>query len=124
MTHEATRIIKAPPERLWELLTDTRCWPDWGPSIKCVEIAQPIIAHGSFGHVEIALLPVSMPFVITEYTHLESWSWEVAGRQATTHTLRRLARDHCEVSFGVPSAIFAPYLIICHRALAKIAELA
>lgn len=124
MLLHATRTIEAPRARLWQLLTDTRLWPEWGPSIKAVSSTDTIICQGTRGSVEIALLPISMPFVITEFEPMSSWSWKVAGQQATTHTLQELDDRLCQVSFGIPSPLFLPYLAVCHRALKKIEALA
>ncbi len=125
MSHlRVTRRIHAPPERLWELLTHPERWPEWGPSLIRASSTNTPIKLGSRGSVQLALFPVSMPFVITEYTHLRSWTWKVAGLRATTHTLEPLDEALCEVGFGVPSALHAPYLVICRQALKKLEHLA
>lgn len=124
MTTHTSRIIHATAERLWDILTTPHLWTEWGPSITHVSSSDSPIILGTRGVLKLSLLPLSVPFVITEYTHLKSWSWKVAGLPATTHTLRTIDPFLCEVTFGVPSPLLAPYLTICNHALKKIEEMA
>ena len=34
--------IAAPPEALWDVLTDFESWPDWSPHVKSLEIDGPV----------------------------------------------------------------------------------
>ena len=66
---------------------------------------------------------VSVRFVVTEWVDGERWGWDVLGLPATSHTVRVLTEDRCEVGFEVPW-FAAPYLAVCRVALGRIADLA
>ena len=119
-----SRVIAAPPERLWSLLTETRYWPKWGTTIAGVTSSESPIALVTTGQVEIALLGLTLPFTVTEFEPMRFWTWTVAKTPATTHSLKDLGAGRCEVTFGVPSALLSPYLALCQHAIAKLEELA
>jgi uncharacterized protein YndB with AHSA1/START domain len=117
-----SRDIARPAPRVWTLLTDTRHWPRWGPSVTAVECHDQPIRAGSTGRIR---LPVGLwlPFVITDLEPLRCWNWRVGGITATGHSLCTLAADHCRLSFDMPW--WAPwYLPVCWYALRRIEELA
>lgn len=117
-----SRDLARPVPLVWKLLTDTRHWPQWGPSVTAVEAHDLIIEAGSTGRIR---LPVGLwlPFVITDLEPLRCWSWRVAGIAATGHHLRALTADHCRLSFDMPW--WAPwYLPVCWYALRRIDRLA
>ncbi len=133
------RFVPAAPEVVWDLLVDTDRWPEWGPSVTAVELtgaegtglvgADPgidgrhttRIHAGSTGRVRTAV-GVWAPFRITGFDDGRSWSWDVAGIPATTHTLKPAAGG-CRVGFGVP-LVAAPYALVCRVALERIDRLA
>ncbi len=110
--------IDAPVDAAWELLTDTRAWPRWGPSVRAVEAADRHIRPGSRGRVQTAP-GIWLPWEITRLTGRE-WSWRVAGVPATQHRVVALPEKRCRVELGVP-AWAAPYLLVCRAALRRLA---
>jgi hypothetical protein len=118
----AERTIAAPASVVWRLLVDPALWSSWGPSIRRVSVDADRLAPGVTGTVD-TVAHVSLPFEITEFVDGVRWGWTVAGIEATDHTVDPLGDDRCRVSFGVPW-IVAPYLAVCHLALARIEALA
>ncbi|WP_266077952.1 SRPBCC family protein [Haladaptatus caseinilyticus] len=115
-----SRVIDAPTEVVWNLLTDTAYWPDWGPSVRAVECSDGTITAGSTGRVKTSL-GIWIPFEVTSCDGYR-WTWNVAGIPSTGHRVEGLETDS-RVVFELP--IFgAAYVPICQRALEKIARLA
>lgn len=117
-----TRKIDAPCERVWEILTDTRLWPRWGPSVIAVDASERWIKGGLTGRVKTAL-GFWVPFEITKFEPPVYWHWKVAGIPATGHRLRRLEAGCCELVFEIPYGAF-PYAVVCRQAAGRIARLA
>lgn len=117
-----SREIDASAERVWDVLTDTACWPEWGPSVWAVECADRTIRLGSSGRIKTPF-GLELPFEITAYDEFY-WSWDVAGLPATGHRVEELAdRNGCRVVFSLP--LFAVgYVPVCQRALSRIDRLA
>ncbi|MFC7222414.1 SRPBCC family protein [Halalkalicoccus sp. GCM10025322] len=115
---EVGRRIDAPAEEVWDVLVDTRRWPEWGPSIRRVECSDRRIRTGSAGRLW-TVGGLELPFEITtcEDRH---WSWRVAGVSATGHRVERLDRG-CRVVFELP-VIAAGYASVCCIALSRIAR--
>ena len=115
-----SRRIEAPPERVWDLLVDTRRWPDWGPSVLDVEAQPPRIEEGATGRVR-TFFGRWLPFTITRVSAW-SWAWRIGPVQATGH--RVIPGDSsCRVGFEVPLHAF-PYVLVCWWALRRIETLA
>lgn len=112
------RDIDAPPAAVWELLTDTETWSEWGPSVRGVDLVGDQLRAGARGTVT-TVLGFALPFEITEFIDGKRWAWNVAGVPATDHTVEPLAPDRCRASFGVPWPA-APYLAVCRLALHRI----
>jgi len=102
----------------WELLIDTRRWPDWGPSVVRVDCADRCIGPGTIGRVQTAI-GLWLPFQITKFTAGQYWHWRVAGIPATGHRVESIGPNLCRVLFEVP-VLAAPYLIICRLAAHRI----
>lgn len=126
MKFSVTRRVATPADVVWGLLTDTRQWPAWGPSITGVEPAAGEasgtgLAFGSGGKVR-TVLGVALPYAVTAFEPGRSWSWSVAGIRATGH---RVTPQHCGclVTFSVPWWA-AAYLPVCALALRRIERLA
>ncbi|UWG47342.1 SRPBCC family protein [Halanaeroarchaeum sp. HSR-CO] len=115
-----TRRIDAPPERVWELLVDTRRWPDWGPSVLDVETRSPRIEAGASGRVR-TFFGRWLPFTVTRVSEW-SWAWRIGPVQATGHRVVPQG-DVCRAGFEVPLFAF-PYVLVCWWALARIEVLA
>ncbi|WP_435154641.1 SRPBCC family protein [Haladaptatus sp. DFWS20] len=117
-----SREVDASTETVWNLLTDTTYWPDWGPSVQAVECADGTIRPGSTGRVKTPLA-IWLPFEITSCDGYR-WTWNVAGIPATGHRVEGLTdQSGSRVVFELPIAA-AGYVPICQRALCKIARLA
>jgi uncharacterized protein YndB with AHSA1/START domain len=110
--------IAAPAAAVWELLVDTRRWPEWGPSIRRVESDAPRIGAGTMGRVQ-TVLGSWLPFTITRFEEGRSWGWRVAGVAATGHEVVDLGHDRCRVTFTVPW-IAAPYAVVVSVALRRL----
>ena len=126
MTFSVSRRVAAPAEAVWTLLTDTRRWPEWGPSITGAEPAPAdapaaVLGPGSRGRVG-TVLGVALPYAVTGFEAGRYWSWSVAGVPATGHRVTPQAGG-CLVTFTVPW--WAPaYLPVCALALRRIEQLA
>lgn len=118
---EVRRSFTAPAQELWDLLTDTQKWPQWGPSVAAVESSDRHIKLHSTGRV-LTFLGWWAPFTITEFEAGRYWSWQVHGIRATGHRLIQEGADRCTVIFEVPPAA-APYVLVCTLALDRIATL-
>jgi uncharacterized protein YndB with AHSA1/START domain len=116
------KVINAPLERVWEILTDTRQWPVWGPSVSRVACPQRFISPGLQGRLKTAV-GIWVTFEITRYEAPVFWDWKVAGVAATGHRLTKLTDNSCELVFELSFAAF-PYALICRRAANRIARLA
>lgn len=117
----ASLEIAAPPEAVWQVLTDLDRWPEWGPSLRSARTNDGrALGIGVTGTVT-TVMRVRLPFVVTDYTESRSWAWKVAGVPATDHRIDPIA-DGCRVSMSVP-VLAAPYLTVCHVALGRIARL-
>jgi hypothetical protein len=116
------RVITAPPEAVWDVMTDVDTWPDWGPTISRAEVdgSDTRIKYGSTGRVYTPL-GVALPFVISEFDAGRFWAWTVSGVPATRHRVDA-ALDGARVSFEVPWWGSA-YLPICSIALRRIQDL-
>ncbi len=114
--------IDAPAEVVWQLLTDTDTWPQWGPSIRRARVNGDSLKLGATGTVT-TMIGFDVPFEITELVAGERWSWKVAGIGATDHVVERIGPQRCRAGFGVP-VLAAPYLAVCRLALHRIDRLA
>lgn len=118
---EVSGVIQAPCRVIWDVLTDTSRWVEWGPSVVAVECADRFIQPGSRGRVRTAL-GLWAPFAVTEMDDGRYWSWEVFGVRATGHRVGSVGENVCRLVFEVP--IFAaPYIIVCRIALHRIARI-
>lgn len=124
-THvDVAGVMPVEPSAAWWLLTDTRTWPTWGPSIRAVTVdapdADPVIAAGTTGTVR-TVAGVTLPFRVTEVDPMARWTWRVAGVPATGHRVEAHP-DGCRVIFEVPM-LATPYVAVCHLALRRIRRL-
>jgi hypothetical protein len=113
---EASHVLSAPPEAAWELLVDTRRWPEWSPLIEAVEATDRRVRAGTTGRVRVP--GVWLPFTVTACAD-RRWTWRVARLPATGHRVDDLGADRCRLVFELPlrGAGYAP---VCLRALERI----
>ena len=121
MNLQVSEIIDSSAEHAWWILTDTRCWPAWGPSVRAVDCADRYIRKGSKGRV-LTAIGLWADFEITDFEEGRYWSWRVYGIAATGHRVQPLGADRCRVIFEVP-LFAAPYTLICKLALQRIAKM-
>ncbi len=113
----------AAPEDLWDVLTDTRQWPAWGPSVREVASAERYIRAGSTGTVVVTGLGLRLGFRITELEPGRRWCWSVARLPATGHRVDPAPGGGARVVFELPRWAFA-YAPVCREACRRIARIA
>lgn len=116
------KTIHAPPETVWNIVTDTQLWPIWGPSLRKVACADRTIKVGSKGRLKTPF-NFWLPFAITQYRHINFWSWRVGGVEATGHRIIKNTDNTSTLCFEMAWWYF-PYLLICWAALNRIDKLA
>ncbi len=118
---EVSHIIDAPSHDVWRIMTDTRLWPRWGPSVREIECTDTHLKAGSTGRLQL-FWPLWVKFVITEFEEGKYWSWHILGLRATGHRVEPISATRCRAVFTIP--IFAaPYVVVCELALKRIREL-
>ena len=115
------RFYDSPVPIVWDLITDTLQWPQWGPSVRRVESADRFIRKGTRGRV-LTAVGIWLPFVISEYINRSFWSWKVGSVKATGHRIRPAKNGGSYLWFEVP-IIAAPYILVCRMALDRIEKL-
>jgi hypothetical protein len=118
---KVSRSFRKPCSEIWDLLTDTTIWPQWGPSVKEVKSDSRFIKKGTEGRIKTAA-GIWLPFIITVYEEGHFWSWKVAGISATGHRIETREDGLCTLTFEVPF-FAAPYTYLCKVALDRIARL-
>jgi len=121
MPIQVARIINAPRDTVWTILTDTQQWPQWGPSVRGVQCADRHIGKGSSGRV-LTALGFWAPFVITDFAEGHYWFWRVFGIPATGHRVESVGEDRCRLLFEIP-VLATPYAAVCKVAMKRIAHL-
>jgi hypothetical protein len=118
---DVSRTMRVPPGVAWQLLTDTRRWPDWGPTVAEVVASDPVLTATTTGQVRPLVGPW-LPFRVTAFDPGHRWAWRVAGVPATGHRVEPTATG-CRVVFEVPTPV-AAYAAVCRLALGRIERLA
>jgi hypothetical protein len=106
---------------VWDIITDTDKWPQWGPTVKQVRFPERFIRKGAKGKV-LTSINIWLPFEIVDYEHARLWTWKVASVNATGHRIQAVDARSCDLWFDVP-LMAAPYTLICRMALARIEKL-
>ena len=76
MRFERTIDIDAPPERVWEVLSDAQRWPEWTPTVTRVELLEGDgKGIGSRFRIHQPKLPAAV-FVLTAVEPGRSFTWE------------------------------------------------
>lgn len=115
------RRVAAPPDLVWDILTDLDRWPRWGPTVTRAEIEGGLLTLGVSGRVRTPV-GVELPFTITEFVPGVSWSWRVAGVPATRHGVDPDG-DGCRVWMSAPwwAPAYLPVLVIALRRIGEMA---
>lgn len=121
---EASRASAAPRDRVWDVLTDTSRWPEWGPSVRSVDCPTRYVRAGTTGTLRTSLGP-RVGFEVTSCADYR-WTWRVAGVPATGHRADP-AGDGSErgsrIVFELPP-LAAAYAPVCLRACRRIDRIA
>lgn len=107
---------------IWWLMTDTRLWPLWGPSVRAVDCSDAVINSASTGRI-LTALGLWISFAVGDFVPGIYWDWRVAGVPATGHRVKPLGPGRCRLSFDMPAWAVA-YLPVCYLALMRIQRLA
>ena len=118
------REVRARRETVWDLLTDTERWPEWGPSVRAVDCEQRYIEAGTAGRIRIPG-GLWLPFEVETCGEFR-WTWRVARVPATGHFVESaVGADSrlCRAGFELP-LYGVGYAPVCRRALGRVADLA
>lgn len=110
-------------ESVWDLLTDTERWPEWGPSVRAVDCDRRYIQAGTTGRVRVPG-GLWLPFEVGTCRDYR-WTWRVARLPATGHFVEPVAEaenSSCRAGFELPLYAVG-YAPVCRRALGRLAEL-
>jgi hypothetical protein len=119
---EVAVTIRASADKVWQMITDIRTWPEWGPSVTGVRCQDRFIRSGSTGSVR-TIFGLWLPFAIMDVVDKTYWSWRVCGIHATGHRVESLSQNRCRLVFDM-SVLAAPYWGVCAIALRRIRHLA
>jgi uncharacterized protein YndB with AHSA1/START domain len=124
LTFDVDRVVPAPAETTWDLVTDTTRWAEWGPTVAAVECDDRHVGAGSEGRVQTEI-GVWLGFTITEFQPGRLWRWKVAGLPATGFRVEPFGNDPgtSRVIIEVP-VWAAPYLTVANLALRRLDRLA
>ncbi len=121
------RQSEAVVDAAWAWLTDTRHWPEWGPTVTDVRLDHEghVLRADSTGSVRT---PVGLwlRFEVEQWRrepNRREWSWRVGGIAATSHRVVR-RENGCRISLGAPiwAPAYLPVLEVGVRRLARLAE--
>lgn len=121
MRFDVSRDLAVPPATAWRILTDTRTWSTWGPTVTEVIASDTTLTATTTGQVR-SLVGPWVPFRVTSFEPGHRWAWHVAGIPATGHRVEPTLGG-CRVVFEVPIAV-AAYAAVCQVALRRVARLA
>ncbi|MEJ5366015.1 MAG: SRPBCC family protein [Desulfosoma sp.] len=112
------------PDAVWAVLSDTRLWPRWGPSITKVEVdgTDSVVHEGMRGRVR-TVFGRMFPFVLEDVDPPRSWGWRVAGVKATGHEVIAEGDGGAWIVFSMPWWAFF-YAPVCLWAARRISALA
>lgn len=115
---EVSEQLEASASTVWRLMTDTRTWTHWGPSVTAVDCPERYIRGGLAGRIRTPV-GIWLPFTIERFDSGIYWDWQVAGILATGHRVVSKGPGLCLLTFTVP--IWAVgYGVVCRVALNRI----
>lgn len=120
--------VAAAADVTWNLLIDTRQWPQWGPTVTGVRLDHEghLLRPESTGAVRTPLglwLRFEVEDWVDHGVRTRSWSWRVAGVPATGHRVTELGQGRSRLSMGVPT--WAPaYLLAVEVGVRRVRALA
>ncbi len=117
-----SRGIRSSGDVVWRLITEFAQWPSWGPTVAAVKSEAKTVASGVRGTV-VTPFGLAIPFVITDVDPGVSWSWRVAGVNATGHRVEATGDETCRLVFTVPWP-FAPYVVVLIIGIRRVKRLA
>lgn len=115
------RTMRAAKIDIWDIITTTDRWSDWGPMVCDVECDTNRIQEGSVGRIQTIFF-FWLVFEVTEFNDKLSWTWRVANINATGHTLYFHSPLSCTLCFDVPWWAFL-YIPVCWLALWRISKM-
>ena len=115
-----SRNVAAEADAVWDILTDTEQWPQWGPSVSDVRADSRYVSEGATGEVRV----LGGPWVPYEVDSCRDrrWTWRVARIPATGHRVEPVSGGS-RASFEIPLAA-SGYAPVCRVALGRIERLA
>lgn len=107
MQRSVTVDIEAPPERVWEVLSDVERWPEWTETVTAAtRLDASPLGLGSRVRVEQPKLPPT-EYVVTEIDPGRGFTWVATGpgvRTTARHALEARAEGGSRVVLAVEQA--------------------
>lgn len=104
MEQSVTVEIAAPPDRVWEVLTDVEQWSQWTETVtSVVRLEEGPLRPGSRAKVNQPKVPET-EYVVTELDPGRSFTWAAAGPGVTTtarHDVEALPGGRSRVTLAV-----------------------
>jgi uncharacterized protein YndB with AHSA1/START domain len=93
MRYEHTIDIDAPPQRVWEVMTDVERWPVWTASVTSVKLTERgALRVGARARIQQPRLP-AVTWEVTELVPGRSFTWAARSRGAETVASHRIESD-------------------------------
>jgi carbon monoxide dehydrogenase subunit G len=84
MEWSSSVVIDAPPQRVWQVLSDVESWPQWTPSVSSIVRIDPGPLHvGQRIRIRQPRIPATV-WTLTELVEQRSFVWRAGGPGATT----------------------------------------
>jgi uncharacterized protein YndB with AHSA1/START domain len=104
MQQSVTVEIAAPPERVWEVLTDVERWSEWAETVTSVKrLDEGPLRSGSRATINQPKIPEA-EYLVTEMEPGRSFTWVASGPGVTTtarHDVEALADGGSRVTLAV-----------------------